>query len=233
MGQEITKWTLLVGMAVAIHVGAFAIWEWVADPLLVTDAGGAGLQIALAPAQVSADDQSETVAIDTNEPAPPVVEPVEVSRVEPALPDTKDLVEEVVMQPERPASEASTNLPANVASDTSSVSTGRAAGNAGVADASVEADYLAHLADWLARHKRYPRTARRRNLEGVAELTFTLTRYGELVRYRVSRSSGYDILDREVREMLKRAAPLPEFPAELSIERMDVTIPVRFELTQN
>ena len=233
MGQEITRWTLLVGMAVAIHVGAFAIWQWVVDPLLATDAGGAGLQIALAPAQVSTEDQSETEAMDTNEPAPPVVEPVEVSRVEPALPDTKELVEEPAIQPERPASEASTNLPASDASDTSSVSTGRAAGNAGVADTSVEADYLAHLADWLARHKRYPRTARRRNLEGVAELTFTLTRYGELVRYRVSRSTGYDILDREVREMLQRATPLPEFPAELSIERMDVTIPVRFELTKN
>ena len=233
MGQEIRKWALLIGAAVVIHAGAFAIWQWVADPFSTSDAGGGGLHIALAPALNRAEDQSETEATDTNEPVLTIVEPVDVSRTEPVLPEKREPIEEVVRQPEKSFETASTIPPASATSDASIESTGRAAGDAGIADAAMEADYLARLADWLARHKRYPRTATRRNMEGVAELTFTLTRQGELVSYSVSRSTGYAILDREVREMLQRARPLPAFPAEMTIERLDITIPVRFELTQN
>lgn len=230
MGQDIRKWTLLIGAAVVIHVAAFAIWQWVAVPFSGADAGGGGLRIALAPSQTFTEDQSETEATDTNEPVPPVVEPVEASRVEPVLPDKAEPVEEAVRQPEQSDPVAGATPPASAAVDASNDSTGKAAGDAGTADAAVEADYLARLTDWLTRHMRYPDTAIRRNMEGVAELTITLTRQGELVSYSVSRSAGYAILDREARELLQRARPLPAFPVEMTVERMEITIPVRFEL---
>ncbi|CAJ1411846.1 unnamed protein product [Effrenium voratum] len=94
------------------------------------------------------------------------------------------------------------------------------------------ADYLATLASWLARHKRYPRAARRRNLEGVATLSFTVNAAGNVLRYEVVKSSGYDVLDREVVNMLQRAEPLPSLPQDLGSATLDITIPIRFELAR-
>lgn len=239
MRQETGRWALLLGVALAIHAVAFFVWQWTAVPMIAMDAGGGGVRIALAPAVSISEDQSETEATDTNEPAPPVVErillpvvePVEVAPIEPVLPVVKERVEEVDRQREPLSETASVSVPANIVSSTANDSTGNASGDAGVAQANAEADYRARLIDWLSRHKRYPKAARRRGMEGIAELTMTLTRQGELLDYSVSRSTGYHILDREVREMLRRAAPLPALPAHMTAETWNLTLPVRFELT--
>ncbi len=92
-------------------------------------------------------------------------------------------------------------------------------------------DYVALLHAWLAKHRDYPRTARMRRQEGVVMLYFAIDRDGHLLRYRIERSSGFDLLDQAAEAMIQRAAPLPPVPAELFRERFEVVVPVRFTIS--
>ncbi|ALP51874.1 hypothetical protein Tel_01255 [Candidatus Tenderia electrophaga] len=94
----------------------------------------------------------------------------------------------------------------------------------------LEADYFARLQAWLERHRQYPRRAQLRRQEGTALLYFVIERDGTVIDARIQRSSGHRLLDREVREMLERARPLPPLPAELAQAQLEVVVPVRFAL---
>jgi len=92
------------------------------------------------------------------------------------------------------------------------------------------ADYYGRLQAWLENHKRYPRRAKLRNEQGVALLRFVVTRAGEVTEFSIEKSSGYSLLDEEVREMLRRAQPLPKMPSEMRESRVELLVPVQFFL---
>lgn len=98
-------------------------------------------------------------------------------------------------------------------------------------DPAAEANYFAQLSHYLGQHKRYPMAARRQRREGVAEVEFTLSRTGRVLNARLLRSSGHNLLDREVMEMLERAAPMPAFPSSITAEQLVITLPVSFSLS--
>ncbi|MBK1697773.1 energy transducer TonB [Rhodovibrio salinarum] len=91
-------------------------------------------------------------------------------------------------------------------------------------------DYLARLKAWLERHKRYPRRARMRRMNGTVTLQFEMTRNGQVVSFKIVKSSGHEMLDEATREMIRRAEPLPPFPDDLDRDRMQLTVPVRFAI---
>lgn len=78
--------------------------------------------------------------------------------------------------------------------------------------------------------KRYPRAARVRGQEGVVELKFSLDRKGRVLHAQIAKSSGFVRLDDEVLALVKRAAPLPVVPAELSGDKITLTVPISFSL---
>jgi len=238
MSGSLKEWLIVLGVALLVHMGAAAIWWWT-PTIDFPDPGASSMKLALAPGDIPRDDRAETVPIDQDDPVPPepepAIEPI-IESVEPVLaPQTSPLpavqptpaIESTEPAEQAPASTEQTNA------STQSVETGRATAEMGVADASVEADYIARLASWLARHKQYPRTARRRNLEGVAQLTFTLNAEGKVLKSDVTGSSGYQVLDREVIKMLERSEPLPAFPTGLNRRTMEIIIPIRFELERD
>ena len=51
-----------------------------------------------------------------------------------------------------------------------------------------------------------------------------------LLSYRIVRSSGHPTLDRAVRDMIQRAAPLPKMPRNIKNERLQLSIPIAFQL---
>ena len=61
-------------------------------------------------------------------------------------------------------------------------------------------------------------------------LSFSLDRDGHVLAHSIARSSGYADLDGEVTAMIKRAEPLPPFPASMIQPRIDLTVPIRFSL---
>ena len=79
-------------------------------------------------------------------------------------------------------------------------STGAPAADAGH-DAAVRA--------WLEKHKRYPRVAEQRRIEGEATLELVLDASGDVRESRIVRSSGHRVLDDEVTRMVERAKPFP------------------------
>lgn len=90
--------------------------------------------------------------------------------------------------------------------------------------------YVGQLAVWLDKHKRYPSRARRRKQEGTVRLAFTIDRRGKVLEHAIVGSSGHQILDREVRAMLKRASPLPPIPGHFPEPKLSVVVPIAFSL---
>ena len=62
---------------------------------------------------------------------------------------------------------------------------------------------------WLEKHKRYPRAATQRRIEGEAILELVIESSGVVAASRIVRSSGHAVLDDEVNRIVARAAPFP------------------------
>ncbi|HKF08241.1 MAG TPA: energy transducer TonB [Xanthobacteraceae bacterium] len=82
----------------------------------------------------------------------------------------------------------------------------------------------------LERNKRYPKSAQSRHQQGIAQVFFSLNRQGRVIDSRIVRRSGTSALDEEALALLRRAQPFPPPPAELPGQRVDLTIPIRFNL---
>ncbi len=237
------EWVVVLTLALLLHAAAGFYWWWT-PAIELAEPGAGSMTLALAPSTSPNEDRSETESVDEEETV--VSEPERQVRPEPQeQPDPPEPVVErppVEIPPRRaeqsapkPAVESrpsSSQAPQQIAPESQSVGQGQASASVGVSNADIEADYQAMLASWLARHKRYPRAARRRNIEGVVTLSFTVNTSGTVTQYEIVGSSGYEMLDKEVANMLKRAQPLPAIPRELGRSSFAVTIPVRFELSR-
>ena len=71
--------------------------------------------------------------------------------------------------------------------------------------------YDALVLGHLERFKRYPSAAG--GAQGRVAVRFVLNRAGAVIESAVTKSSGNNVLDREVLESLRRASPFPRFPA--------------------
>ncbi len=92
--------------------------------------------------------------------------------------------------------------------------------------------YYAKLAQWLERHKKYPTIARKRNQQGSVTIQFVMNRQGELLRYKLVKSSKHHSLNSATIKMLERASPMPVPPKQLIKDKteLEYTIPVTFNL---
>ncbi len=148
-------------------------------------------------------------------PPEPKVEPqkVVVPELEQPIPEEKSPPEEIVppepVQPESPP--ASSPKPGTQASK-------------------VDYGYYQLILDRLDRLKRYPSRARRRGDQGTVILAFTLNRDGSLKEYAIRQSSGSKALDLEVKKLIRRAAPFPAIPANISQEELELSVPISFTL---
>lgn len=102
------------------------------------------------------------------------------------------------------------------------VASRRAAGTASLSK------YVGEIAARLQSQKRYPKSAERQGIGGTAVISFTIDERGVVTGSRLVRSSGEELLDREVIAMLARAAPFPPIPEDMGRKTLTVTVPVRF-----
>lgn len=82
----------------------------------------------------------------------------------------------------------------------------------------------------IAKHKSYPRIAQQRGQQGDVFLDLKLDGNGNVLSARVKVGSGYESLDKQALEMVKKASPFPAPPASLRNRTFNITVPVSFKL---
>lgn len=90
--------------------------------------------------------------------------------------------------------------------------------------------YADQLARAIARHKQYPNLARMRNWEGEVLIDLKLDNHGNVLSSSIGHSSGFDILDRQALEMVRKASPFPTPPEALRHNHFNIQVPVSFKL---
>ncbi|OCK62258.1 TonB family protein [Bradyrhizobium sp. LMTR 3] len=93
------------------------------------------------------------------------------------------------------------------------------------ATASAVASYNQRVRAHLMRFHQYPAGA---NQPGVAKVSFTISRSGQVLGSRLAGSSGVAALDAQAAAMVRRASPFPAFPPEITQGSMGFNIPVIF-----
>lgn len=85
---------------------------------------------------------------------------------------------------------------------------------------------LSYLANRIEAFKKYPYLARRKGIEGDVVLLIDIDKGGNLVNARVSKSSGYEILDHSAEMLIKKV-----FPIKHNLNRdLKLRIPITYRL---
>ena len=251
-------WFLALGLALGAHLSLVALFH--SSPASgARGIGTGGIEISLGPASRAAGPpDTELVAEEVapevepvQEPESEIVRPPELTEAPADLPPPVEEVAPPIPKPEskprqtksvqktetkpkpRPAHKNTkqTQKTAMKSGDNgTSTLTINGDNTAGGGNPGLRADYFAQLQAWLEQYRRYPRWAQRRGQEGTALLYFTIDRNGNVLDYRIERSTGHTILDREVTAMLERAKPLPPVPAQLRQARLELLLPIQFSL---
>ena len=83
----------------------------------------------------------------------------------------------------------------------------------------------------LATYWGYPRKAKEQLMQGKSRVIFNLSRDGKLITVSIIGSSGYDILDQECVDTIIRAAPYPPFPDSITVNRLNIIVSFKYQLT--
>lgn len=83
----------------------------------------------------------------------------------------------------------------------------------------------------IEHHKKYPESARRRNIEGRAKVRFVIRPDGSVGEVQVVVSAGNPSLDRAAEEAVRAASPFPTPPADLFKGAIPMELTIVFQLT--
>lgn len=82
------------------------------------------------------------------------------------------------------------------------------------------------------RYKKYPRLAMDNNWEGQAEIRMVIGADGTIASISVKTRSGFEVLDEQAMEMIRKAKPLAPIPPQLRGKGFTVDVPVVFSLKE-
>jgi protein TonB len=97
-------------------------------------------------------------------------------------------------------------------------------------DKSFFALYITHVRELVAKNKSYPFIARKLRQEGTVKLKIIILKTGVITRYELIQSSKFESLNKSTLNLVKRIGKFKPFPKKLMSERIEVTIPVIYEL---
>jgi protein TonB len=206
--SDVWRWAIAALIVLSIHVGIIAAYLYVHQPDDIGDESPA-VAVEVSPSDDTVD-QAEVTPVPEQEQKqveeqPPPTPPPPPDAV--AMPEEKP-VEQPQEQPQQAPQ------PARTKSSSSQVS----------------ATWETSLVKRLNQFKRYPGDAQSRGVEGVVLLSFSVDRAGRVLSHQIVKSSGHPELDAEVTSMIERAQPLPAFPASMTDDKLDLTVPIRFSL---
>ncbi len=207
--NELRRWLMGGAIVLCIHAALVAaIMQWREPISAEGDFGNDVILLELRPEQVQAD------------PTPD--KPVEQVEKKPdPLPEQQS---EVMVQPETPAPQTQPAQRQEMAPAPTTTAAQSARARAAVAT------WRSQIAAMLEHNKRYPKEARARREQGVAQLAFSIDREGHVLSSRIVSSSGVTALDEETLALVQRAQPFPVPPPEVPGEEIKFMVPVRFSI---
>lgn len=90
--------------------------------------------------------------------------------------------------------------------------------------------YGSQLAREIAKYKQYPRIAQMRGWQGEVLVDLQLDGSGNVLTSKIHTPSGFDVLDKQAMDMVKRASPFPAPPEALRGHSFNILVPVSFRL---
>jgi len=91
-------------------------------------------------------------------------------------------------------------------------------------------EYYSTLSSYLRRNYAYPHRARLAAIEGTVLLEIVVDEEGNVIRRRVARSSGHEILDRAALASIAEVHSVPRPPSGLGWSRRAIRVPFRYTL---
>ena len=82
----------------------------------------------------------------------------------------------------------------------------------------------------IAKHKKYPRIAQRRKMQGEVVIAIKIGGDGSLISKNIQKSSGHKVLDKEGMNMMEKSKPFPVPPDTLKNSVTNVVVPIAFNL---
>jgi protein TonB len=92
--------------------------------------------------------------------------------------------------------------------------------------------YGSLLSREIAKHKNYPKIAQMRGWQGDVSVDILIDGNGNVLSSKIHTSSGFESLDKQALEMVKKASPFPLPPIALRSKPFNVLVPVAFRLEQ-
>ena len=155
------------------------------------------------------------------EPTPAKPEPAKIVPVEKPAPSKPKVVRREAKKPSDATPAPRTSAPPRAEREAPMAS----AMSAGAA-ASAIASYNQRVRAHLMRFHSYPSGGG--GQRGVARLSFTVSRSGQVTSSRLGGSSGVAAFDAQAMAMVRQASPFPPIPDEIKNGAMSFTIPVEF-----
>jgi len=91
-------------------------------------------------------------------------------------------------------------------------------------------DYFDMVRLKIESRKKYPESAREKQIQGRVVVRFLITGDGQISSLEIVKSSRHDVLDKAALEAVRNAAPFPRPPADLFKDALRVEITILFEL---
>ena len=94
----------------------------------------------------------------------------------------------------------------------------------------VVSNYSNLLRAHIAKHKKYPRIAQRRKMQGEVVIEIQIKGDGSLISKNIQKSSGHKVLDKEGMNMMEKSKPFPVPPEAMKDSVTTVIVPIAFNL---
>jgi protein TonB len=207
--NDLRRWLICGTIVLCVHAAIVAaIMRWREPISEEGDFGNDVILLELRPEQVQAESTAD--------------KPMEQVEKKPdPLPEQQS---EVMLQPETPVPQTQPDQREEIAPAPTTTAAQSARARAAAAT------WRSQIASTLEHNKRYPKEARARREQGVAQLAFSIDREGHVLSSRIVSSSGFIALDEETLALVQRAQPFPVPPPEVLGDEIKFMVPVRFSI---
>lgn len=93
-------------------------------------------------------------------------------------------------------------------------------------------DYIQKVLWIIEQHKQYPYEARVNGIEGSVTVGFIIQRDGNLSTLELLKPSPFQILNTTAMSVVRKSAPFPPLPPEITVREYPIKLTIHFELQQ-